>query len=247
MSRSASIDQLNQDFYAAIAKDFHATRQHPWPGFRNTLQWIKPSGTVLDIGCGNGRFLQFLLDHSFEGHYTGIDTNSVLLSHTPSYPKSNYKTTGWKDWIQQNTENFDTIIVFGVLHHISSFDDLLDLLDYYYHHSNTIILSRWNCIMNTSLMERRLDLESKEGKDLLKLYQLETEIWEPMEFLLDWKRGENAYRYVRYWTDQEIQQAVSKRGLAIIQTWIDDGKSSMENTYFVLQKQNPSTRTIVTN
>jgi 2-polyprenyl-3-methyl-5-hydroxy-6-metoxy-1,4-benzoquinol methylase len=247
MSRTDSIQQLNLDFYETIAQDFDSTRNHAWPGFAKTLQWIDTQSSVLDIGCGNARFLNFLLEHEFVGKYTGVDSNTQLIAHAPHFQAASYHNSSWQDWISQDTNTDTTITCFGLLHHISSAQEVLQLLDYCYHHSSTLILSRWNCIMNDTLMQRRLDIESQEGQKFLQHYSLQLEEWEPMEFFLDWNKGNHAYRYVRYWTDQELQELLAKRGLTIVTTWINDGKSGAENTYFVIKKIDASARTIITN
>lgn len=59
---------LNRDFYATIASDFDATRQGWTPGLLRVLAYL-PSApadeplTVLDAGCGNGRFAHILNDY----------------------------------------------------------------------------------------------------------------------------------------------------------------------------------------
>jgi len=84
------LNHINRAFYAAVAEDFSATREHPWPGWRRVLEDAKrgcePGATgeplrVLDIGCGNGRFASFLAaecERPFR--YFGIDSSRALLA-----------------------------------------------------------------------------------------------------------------------------------------------------------------------
>jgi tRNA (uracil-5-)-methyltransferase TRM9 len=247
MSRSQKLAQLNRHFYQTVAESFSSTRQTAWIGFSKCLEWIKSTDTILDLGCGNGRFATFLREHNKLGHYTGVDSSAELLDHTPKLTNTTWVHSDIKEWTSTNTNHFDSITLFGVLHHVSDEQELLDLLDYIYHHTTTLILSRWNCIMNESLMSRRVDPESELGTSILKPFEITSDHWEPMEFLLDWKRGTQAYRYVRYWTDTELAALFTKRGFVIKQTWLNDGKSETENSYFVLQKIDATTRTTVTN
>ena len=88
---AAFLNNLNQKFYEKTAEEFSKTRQSPWSGWYLLLNAINDflvptsisSGSplsVLDLGCGNGRFEKFLRENlpiSFTG--TGIDSDERLL------------------------------------------------------------------------------------------------------------------------------------------------------------------------
>lgn len=48
--------------YSKIAKDFDRTRYAPWPGVCAYLDSLKSGVTVLDAGCGNGKYLGYRQD-----------------------------------------------------------------------------------------------------------------------------------------------------------------------------------------
>lgn len=57
--------------YEKIADHFSETRHKPWPKVMEFLESLPPSGTLIDIGCGNGKYLghhkgQFQVLHSYE-------------------------------------------------------------------------------------------------------------------------------------------------------------------------------------
>ena len=62
------LNQINHDFYRVTAAEFDQTRTQPWPGWHKLLSYIEriahrsSTVTVLDVGCGNGRFGVFLHD-----------------------------------------------------------------------------------------------------------------------------------------------------------------------------------------
>ena len=57
-----NIIDLNNRFYKTVATDFSATRQMPWAGWDRLLPFLpKEAIDILDLGCGNGRFLSFLI------------------------------------------------------------------------------------------------------------------------------------------------------------------------------------------
>lgn len=77
------LNKLNTDFYNTVAVSFDDSRHYFWQGWDkippllNNFKNIR----VADIGCGNGRFGQFLLEKcpEIKTSYTGIDANQKLL------------------------------------------------------------------------------------------------------------------------------------------------------------------------
>jgi ubiquinone/menaquinone biosynthesis C-methylase UbiE len=104
--------------YSKIAEEFHATRDHPWPEFDIFLNQMdfEESPKLLDVGCGNGRLLDFFKDHSIE--YTGLDNNKKLLTLAKkAHPKAEFKY-GDILKIPFPANTFDTVWCIAVLHHI---------------------------------------------------------------------------------------------------------------------------------
>src|SRR5437773_46351 len=58
------LNEINRAFYNRVAQDFDETRQQAWPGWDTLLSYLNaPLNaplSVLDVGCGNGRFGLFL-------------------------------------------------------------------------------------------------------------------------------------------------------------------------------------------
>jgi 2-polyprenyl-3-methyl-5-hydroxy-6-metoxy-1,4-benzoquinol methylase len=54
------LNTINREFYRVTAHDFDETRGQPWPGWKRVLPYLKLPLSVLDVGCGNGRFGVFL-------------------------------------------------------------------------------------------------------------------------------------------------------------------------------------------
>src|SRR5664279_1541814 len=76
-----TLNDLNRRFYETVAAAFDATRQTAWQGWDQLVPYLKPPLTVLDVGCGNGRFGVFLADRLGKAnlHYHGIDSSAILL------------------------------------------------------------------------------------------------------------------------------------------------------------------------
>lgn len=56
----ARLNAINRDFYRVAADDFDQTRGAAWPGWERLLPHLRVPLSVLDVGCGNGRFGVFL-------------------------------------------------------------------------------------------------------------------------------------------------------------------------------------------
>src|SRR5262245_42228416 len=83
----ARLNGINREFYQTVADEFDMTRGKAWPGWSRALPSIQavahaPALTVLDVGCGNGRFGVFLAQRlKLPVDYHGIDSNAALLDH----------------------------------------------------------------------------------------------------------------------------------------------------------------------
>src|SRR4051812_3977149 len=74
------LNAINRAFYQTTASEFDATRGQSWPGWDRLIPHLKTPLSVLDVGCGNGRFGLFLREQlTGPLTYTGLDNNPALL------------------------------------------------------------------------------------------------------------------------------------------------------------------------
>ncbi len=119
------------------------------------------------------------------------------------------------------------IVLFGVLHHIPGFKTRVDLLKKLMKKlkpEGHLIFSTWNFLDSPSL-KRRIQPWS--------LLDLEEEKVEEDDYLLDWKKGEEALRYCHYFTDKEVKKLCRESLLKIKETFKSGQKGDKYNRYFV--------------
>ena len=112
--------RINKEFYNLHAEEFSSKRNYQWDSFWEIKKYIKKKDSVLDIGCGNGRF-SLNVDKDY---YLGIDSSSKLIN----IAKEKYKEKkflirdisidGWSN----DLAKFDIVLLIATLHHIPSYD-----------------------------------------------------------------------------------------------------------------------------
>lgn len=237
------LNQLNTDFYKTTATDFDDSRQYFWQGWDkippllDSFQDIR----VADIGCGNGRFGQFLIEKcsQIKISYTGIDSNKKLLEFAqknlqgkiPALHLHNHDVVqsmlNNNDFLSDQT--FQLITSFGVFHHIPSFELRLKLLKYLLSKldkKGILIISLWQFMEFKRFQKKVLKNDINLNFRLIDL--------EPNDFILDWQRGEQALRYCHYISEDEQEKLIENSGSNLLKQFRSDGKEGNVNQYLVL-------------
>ncbi|MDD5433225.1 MAG: class I SAM-dependent methyltransferase, partial [Candidatus Pacebacteria bacterium] len=115
-----------RDDYNQIAPDFANTRVNIWPEIAVLFDYIKKGDKVLDLGCGNGRFVNIIKEKG--GEYFGTDVSVNLIDIAKkNYPNENFQAT--QPLKLPFADNyFDVIYSIAVLHHIPSREFRLEFL-----------------------------------------------------------------------------------------------------------------------
>lgn len=251
---------LNRRFYTEIAPDFHATRI-PWsPGLLRLLEFL-PQGkesvamqeqvnaenglSVLDVGCGNGRFAHILDSKSMPFVYWGIDNGSTLLTlagehtHRLENGKAHFAQVDLAepDWSQSlpavikdvdpnRTGLFDFVLCTATLQHLPGYSMRLQAVREMAKLSGgLVVLSAWQFFESERLKSRILDWD---------VAQLTAADVEPGDALLPWKQGRYAVRYVHQIDENEMSHLATDAGLSIVETFRADGRENL-NLYAVCQ------------
>jgi len=113
--------------YNLIAEDFSRTRERIWPEMRFLFDdYLFPGDKILDIGCGNGRFLELFKEKGV--NYFGIDSSEKLIEIARKLdPKANFQVADALNLPFPNNF-FDKVYSIAVLHHIPSEEFRLQFL-----------------------------------------------------------------------------------------------------------------------
>lgn len=245
------LDKLNERFYQKHAQSFDQTRQYYWSGWdKLQSQIIKPAlkndkFSVLDIGCGNARFAEFLKKNQYCFTYLGADNDPYLLKKAEKrltslklnfqLQKFNLVTTLLEDKLNTTlNKKFDLIVAFGFLHHIPSFKlrkklvkQLGDLLK---NKNSLLIITAWQFANQLRFDDKKIDF-SQFGiskKDL-----------EENDFILDWQKDQSRPRFCHYIDINETLQIDKElSSLKLGSTFFADGKTNNLNLYSIWKKLN---------
>lgn len=252
------LNEINKEFYNSMAQSFSQTRQAPWAGWSRILPPLEQVQNkpikVLDVGCGNGRFGQFLAANSDRQiEYTGTDNSRKLLKIArDKNPNTAGKTFTfiYQDLIEelladqvfaQGNDRYDLIVLFGVLHHIPSFElrqKLLSILTNLLNPQGLLVFAVWR-FGELGRFKNKLD----NPKD----YNIDPSELESGDYLVDWRnttarqtaptidKKSFPVRYSHAVSNQEIKKLTLNLP-PIVDSFLADGKDNQTNQYFIFRQ-----------
>jgi SAM-dependent methyltransferase len=244
--------ELNRQFYAQRGRDFAETRLRIQPGIQRIIETIAADETILDLGCGNGTFAGELSRAGHRGRYLGIDFSPPLLEIAMKASYAFPVDFLQADLIQlpgelpailempvpkahhpQDSETQDSppvgggwsmITAFAVLHHIPGNDLRVALLRRARERlspEGRLALSNWQFTSSSRLRER-IQPWSSVGAGL----ELDDG-----DYLLDWRRGQLAFRYVHEFDEPELSRLAAGCGFVVTETFYSDGADHRSGLY----------------
>jgi len=252
------LNQLNQDFYTQVSEDFSASRNFSWQGWAEIIKHLpkKENLKVLDIACGNGRFVEFLEKNFYDSFsYLGLDNSKKLLKIAQNkFPKQKFAFFDLvKNYLENgkilfNTqERFDLIVSFGLTHHLASAqlrEEFLQSLKNKLNKNGLIVISNWQFAEE----QNRFKKNTLNWKKIIKNPKIN--LWQKInliflllnlsekDFLLDWCKGDRAgqvFRYCHHISEKEMIELIEKSELVVVDKFFADGKSKQLNQYFLLK------------
>lgn len=220
---------LTNDFYNKVGAEFDQTRQTPWKGWDLILEEISIKDkdrefSVLDIGCGNGRFFEYLNSHKdFKlRSYLGVDSNEYLLTKM----KGGFIKGDFISDVNSIPGEFDMVCAFGLTHHIPS----SELRKKWFKEASEKVGAKGYFIFSNWRIDLLDDFQAKVLKTSLNL--------EDNDYILGWNNS-NAQRYVHIYKEpemSEIENLLNKNGFEKFCAFFADGRNDKLNEYYVFKK-----------
>jgi 2-polyprenyl-3-methyl-5-hydroxy-6-metoxy-1,4-benzoquinol methylase len=235
----AQLLALNQKFYDTQAASFAASRTQPQPGFGKLLAyWPQPGGSLLDVGCGEGRLGRFVQSHRSLEQYVGVDFSAELLEIAQSQ-LNNVGSTQIDFYQRDMTRSdflaglgqFDVIACLAALHHIPGRDNRVRLVQEMTEHlseNGRLILSTWQ-FLDSQRQRRKISDWSEIGLSA-------TEV-EPNDYLLTWQRGGFSYRYACMIDAAATAVLARAADLRVLHQFRSDGQEGDLSLYTILTKE----------
>lgn len=210
---------LNKKFYQSVSDEFSKTRRAPWSGWGRVVEVVKKVARgkagvltkikILDLGCGNGRFYEFIKKELPNIDYTGVDINNDLLRKA----KEKYKDARFikKDIFEKLNSvkgEFDVVVVFGITHHLP----------------DEKFRNVWFAYLPKLL--------SKNGVLILTFWDFEKL---PGDYLIGWNNKKDTARFCHQYSKKELEtitKTFKKAGLSCL----DSYEADKNNWYFLFGK-----------
>lgn len=217
---------LNRNFYESYADQFSKTRQSPWQGWVQIIPILKTfkRPSLLDVGCGNGRFYAFLQKEiNSDIDYTGIDNSASLIKYAQNkYPNTKFELTNFLKMSDTVTNKYNAIVCFGIMHHIPSkelrkkfLEDIAKKLN----DNAILVLTLWTEKPHESktLVAQSLSMEKND-------------------YVTIWDKDATKTRYVHIFDDQEIGEiktSCQQLNLKLLKSYNADGPKRNSNLYLI--------------
>lgn len=229
---------LNKSFYENIATDFSNTRNGPWKGWKQVLEFTQPNKehVIGDIACGNGRLYGFLKEHlNTPFTYRGYDQSDKLLAEAQKlYQQSNVsfeKRDVLRD-LKSIKQTFSLVCAFGITHHIPSYENRLEWFSTLSSLSTEYLcFTIWNFDNDVRFNKSKRNV----NKDELNIDETDLE---EGDYLLGWA-NQPVHRYCHAYGAEELRHVdivLQETGMTLAKTFQADGKTNDLNTYYIYRK-----------
>jgi len=215
-------------FYEESSQEFSNTRYKMWPKIAEFYsKYVKPTDTILDAGCGNGR------NTLFPNRTVSVDYSKRLLEISKDKGKgAAYLRHDLADPLPLRKNSVDVAISIAVIHHLSTIDRrkaaMRALLEPV-RKGGYVLLYVWSETPNTK-PSKLIGVSSVANTSLEDAIEKPT----PNDVFLGWKNTNRLERYYHLFTENELEELVPGEEAAILESGKDHG-----NYFIVCQKSGP--------
>jgi SAM-dependent methyltransferase len=233
--------ELNTKFYKEVFEVWNNDPNYFWAGFWYLYPYLdklfkdKTECRVLDIGCANGRFFNFLEFCFPEKKFVKVGIDFVDFPSVNNFEFINMDISKDKffDW---KSEKFDLVIMFGVYHHIygkTTRQRITDKVNELLSDHGLFVFTRWNFLMLERLRKHILNPEEMKEFDItfyLDQYELG-------DYYLKWDKNKTSVRFANMMDVYEIETMLDNSRLHCFASYYADDKLENRNSYFLVQKK----------
>lgn len=208
--------------YNNIAREFNETRKKElWQELLNITKSIKDNDKILDVGCGNGRIIDALIEKKIK--YQGVDQSTELINlakkNYSNIPNAKFSVGKIQNLNTIKEVNFNWVFAVAVLHHLPGVNlqvDALKQLKNKVKRDGRIVVSVWR-LWNKEKYRKMIIKFS-----LLKIIGKNKMDWGDITF--DWIGKKNdlpSKRYYHAFTKRGLKKVADKAGLKVEKIYKD--------------------------
>lgn len=199
-----------KESYNTLAADFSQTRSYPWPEFELFAPHLQRGGSLLDVGCGNGRVYEFIQPYKID--YTGLDFAEGLIDEG----KKKYLDAKFivSDMVQMPLEDdsFDQIWSIASFHHLPDKEKRMQCLSEMRRvlkPGGVLVMTCWNLLQKKyrpQLFDNFKDVLLRKKRSIF-------------DFTIPWKDGEGnviADRYYYAFSPRRLRKLLKAAGFTIV-------------------------------
>jgi len=240
------LNELNRHFYAEHALSFDDTRQRSWPGFAQVLDRCRWLGirdpSVLDLGCGNGRFGQYLLERWPEPlRYVGIDQSAQLLGQARTrlspWPQVTLHRRDLVEGRLWERDRYDVVVAFGLMHHLPGFTTRQRVLQHAVDvlaPAGVLAVTFWQFARQERFQRKMVPWPELARHVDRRVDEADLEAG---DHLLRWGAKGDAVRYCHHASQREMERLVDGTSGRVVDRFCTDGSRGDLNRYLILERK----------
>jgi N-acetylglucosaminyldiphosphoundecaprenol N-acetyl-beta-D-mannosaminyltransferase len=201
--------------YNDFSGEFSQTRKIPLPEFSLFEEALKDAKKILYIGCGNGRNIPLLAKKNRE--VVGLDASEGLLEEAKKNSNLQSQAShlkfvhGFAENLPFQNEEFDAVVAFASLHHITSKKKRKKAFSEAYR-----VLKKDGVFLGTvwNLFQKRFAEHEKKAKKRARFLPW----WNENDFFIPWGQQKLPRLYYRFSADK-LENILQKSGFLQIETF----------------------------